>query len=173
MTPEALAFVVALTVQFGTLAGVATLVAALINVLKVFGVVQDGTADQWKAFFSLIAFVILVVVGVFRPDLSAVIMDQKAAQIATVLIFITGFLVQTGLAPIAHKALSGFPVIGTSFTTDGMYKPKTPIKGQGMVEYALILVLVAVVVIAALTVMGPLVRDVFSTINASLTLPGA
>jgi pilus assembly protein Flp/PilA len=41
-------------------------------------------------------------------------------------------------------------------------------KGQGMVEYALILVLVAVVVIAALTIMGPLVRNVFSTINSSL-----
>ncbi|MCX6065862.1 MAG: Flp family type IVb pilin [Chloroflexi bacterium] len=41
-------------------------------------------------------------------------------------------------------------------------------KGQGMVEYALILVLVAVVVIAALTIMGPLVRNVFSTINDSL-----
>ena len=41
-------------------------------------------------------------------------------------------------------------------------------KGQGMVEYALILVLVAVVVIAALTILGPLVRNVFSTINRSL-----
>jgi pilus assembly protein Flp/PilA len=41
-------------------------------------------------------------------------------------------------------------------------------RGQGMVEYALILVLVAVIVIAALTVMGPLVRNVFDTVNASL-----
>jgi pilus assembly protein Flp/PilA len=41
-------------------------------------------------------------------------------------------------------------------------------RGQGMVEYALILVLVAVLVLAALTIMGPLVADVFSTINASL-----
>ncbi len=41
-------------------------------------------------------------------------------------------------------------------------------KGQGMVEYALILVLVAVVVIAALTIMGPLVSNVFATINGSL-----
>lgn len=40
--------------------------------------------------------------------------------------------------------------------------------GQGMVEYALILVLVAVVVIAAVTILGPLVGNVFSTINASL-----
>ena len=41
-------------------------------------------------------------------------------------------------------------------------------QGQGMVEYALILVLVAVVVIAALTIMGPLVKNIFSTINRSL-----
>jgi len=41
-------------------------------------------------------------------------------------------------------------------------------KGQGMVEYALILVLVAVVVIAAVSVMGPLVGRIFSTINKSL-----
>jgi pilus assembly protein Flp/PilA len=40
--------------------------------------------------------------------------------------------------------------------------------GQGMVEYALILVLVAVMVIAALSIMGPLIANIFSTINASL-----
>ncbi|HNA21370.1 MAG TPA: Flp family type IVb pilin [Agitococcus sp.] len=41
-------------------------------------------------------------------------------------------------------------------------------KGQGLVEYALILVLVAIVVIAALTVLGPLVGKMFSTISNSL-----
>ncbi len=41
-------------------------------------------------------------------------------------------------------------------------------RGQGMVEYALILVLVAVVVIAALTIMGPLVSNIFKTINSKL-----
>jgi pilus assembly protein Flp/PilA len=41
-------------------------------------------------------------------------------------------------------------------------------RGQGMVEYALILVLVAVVVIAALTIMGPLVTNVFNTVNGKL-----
>jgi pilus assembly protein Flp/PilA len=43
-------------------------------------------------------------------------------------------------------------------------------KGQGMVEYALILVLVAVIVIAALTIMGPMVANIFSTINSSLMI---
>ena len=37
-------------------------------------------------------------------------------------------------------------------------------EGQGLVEYALILVLIAVVVIAVLALVGPEVRDVFDTI---------
>ncbi len=41
-------------------------------------------------------------------------------------------------------------------------------RGQGLVEYALILVLVAVVVIAALTLLGPTISDIFTTINNSL-----
>ena len=41
-------------------------------------------------------------------------------------------------------------------------------RGQGMVEYALILVLVAVVVIAVLTIMGPVIGKIFSTINSKL-----
>jgi len=42
-------------------------------------------------------------------------------------------------------------------------------KGQGLVEYALILVLVAIVVFAVLMLLGPIVGNVFSTINSSLT----
>jgi pilus assembly protein Flp/PilA len=37
-------------------------------------------------------------------------------------------------------------------------------KGQGLVEYALILVLVAVVVIAILSLLGPAIGNVFSNI---------
>ena len=40
--------------------------------------------------------------------------------------------------------------------------------GQGMVEYALILVLIAVVVIAVLTAVGKNVSTTFSQVNASL-----
>lgn len=40
--------------------------------------------------------------------------------------------------------------------------------GQGLVEYALIMVLVAVVVIAVLGLLGPAVGDVFSNIVVAL-----
>jgi pilus assembly protein Flp/PilA len=48
-----------------------------------------------------------------------------------------------------------------------LFAPKE--SGQGLVEYALILVLVAIVVIAALTILGPIIGNTFSTINNSLS----
>ena len=41
-------------------------------------------------------------------------------------------------------------------------------EGQGLVEYALILVLVAIVVIAILLLLGPVVGNVFSTVVENL-----
>jgi pilus assembly protein Flp/PilA len=40
--------------------------------------------------------------------------------------------------------------------------------GQGLVEYALILVLIAIVVIGILTVLGGKVSQIFSSINSGL-----
>ncbi len=48
-----------------------------------------------------------------------------------------------------------------------LFSPKE--KGQGLVEYALILVLVAIVVIAALMILGPIIGNVFSKLNTSLS----
>ena len=42
------------------------------------------------------------------------------------------------------------------------------IRGQGLVEYALILVLVAIVVIAILLILGPAIGNVFSQIVGNL-----
>jgi pilus assembly protein Flp/PilA len=47
-----------------------------------------------------------------------------------------------------------------------LFAPKE--KGQGLVEYALILVLVAVVVIVILALLGPVIGNVFSNIIRGL-----
>jgi pilus assembly protein Flp/PilA len=72
-----------------------------------------------------------------------------------------------------HHPLSVQFVLGKSGTyqsgkevKDMLFAPKE--KGQGLVEYALILVLVAVVVIAVLTLLGPIIGNVFSDIIAGL-----
>jgi len=48
-----------------------------------------------------------------------------------------------------------------------MYLPRE--KGQGLVEYALILVLVAIVVIAILTLLGPQIANIFSRITSGMS----
>jgi pilus assembly protein Flp/PilA len=45
---------------------------------------------------------------------------------------------------------------------------KSSQRGQGLVEYALIIALVAIVVIAILVLMGPQIGDIFSTITNGL-----
>jgi len=47
-----------------------------------------------------------------------------------------------------------------------LYLPRE--EGQGLVEYALILVLIAIVVIAVLTVLGPAVGNIFTQIMNAL-----
>ena len=46
-------------------------------------------------------------------------------------------------------------------------------EGQGLVEYALILVLVAVVVVAILLVLGPIIGNVFSEVTVALLHGGS
>jgi pilus assembly protein Flp/PilA len=47
-----------------------------------------------------------------------------------------------------------------------LYQPRE--EGQGLVEYALILVLVAVVVIVILALLGPTIGNIFSNIMTNL-----
>jgi pilus assembly protein Flp/PilA len=48
-----------------------------------------------------------------------------------------------------------------------------PGKGQGMTEYAILIALVAIVVVAVVHLMGPKVGNTFSSINSSLDAIGA
>lgn len=41
-------------------------------------------------------------------------------------------------------------------------------RGQGLVEYALIIALVAIVVIAALVLLGPRLSSIFNNVNSNL-----
>lgn len=42
-------------------------------------------------------------------------------------------------------------------------------RGQGLTEYALILVLVVIVVMVVVMILGPVIGNVFSTVNDSLS----
>jgi len=51
----------------------------------------------------------------------------------------------------------------------GLYVPEDVFEGQGLVEYALILALVAVAAIAALATLGTKINSTLSKVNASLS----
>ena len=59
-------------------------------------------------------------------------------------------------------ARSGQKVFSAMFISTGKEK------GQGLVEYALILFLVAIVVIAILVMLGPQVANIFSTVYTAI-----
>jgi pilus assembly protein Flp/PilA len=50
-----------------------------------------------------------------------------------------------------------------------LYSPRQDEQGQGLVEYALILVLVAIVVIAILAILGPQIGNIFSRVTDGLS----
>ena len=100
---------------FVTLGGVAALVAAVINVLKRFGVVTDGTAGNWSLVLNGVAFVLMVALGIFAK-VTPVQFDAVAQQIATILIAILGLMAQFGFTLGIHRAVSaaGVPLFGYS-----------------------------------------------------------
>jgi hypothetical protein len=117
---ETFNIVVMIMLGFASLIGVSKLIAALINLLKTIGVVKDGTSAKWAAALNLLAFIALVLLGVFRPDLTTELLDGYAGQIAAILLFVLGFISQIVGSQSAHEALSDarVPLIGKSYSRD-------------------------------------------------------
>jgi hypothetical protein len=111
--------IVALVIQYASLAGFAALVAVLINIFKTFGIVKDGEAGKWSAALNLIGLVTLIVIKVFVPALAVTAIDGYAGQIAQVFIVVLGFVIQIVTSAGTHDAFAsaGLPVIGKSHST--------------------------------------------------------
>jgi hypothetical protein len=122
-----------LVVEFAKLAGVAALVAAVVNVFKAFGAVKDGTSGTWFAALNLLAMAGLISVKVFRPDILTADLDAYAAKIAIMLTVVLGYVVQLGVGKWAHGNMSRMNifVLGTSLTKKESGAPSPdPISGN-------------------------------------------
>lgn len=102
-------------VQFATLAGVAALIASLVNVAKTLGL-PDGSAPKASAVLSLLAFAALVGFKIFKPEIDVEGLDKQAADLAVLVLYVLGFVSQLGLPAKFHNFLSGssVPFIGYS-----------------------------------------------------------
>jgi hypothetical protein len=106
--------------QFAQLAGIGAAIAALVNVLKTFKVIKDGTAGKWFAGFNLVAIALLVYLKLFQPQIAIEYIDSQAAIFAQVLLIILGYVVQLGSGLFAHGLFADLrlPYIGKSNTRD-------------------------------------------------------
>lgn len=107
----------ALLALFVTLGGVAALVAVVINILKVFGIVKDGTAGNWSLVLNGVAFVVMVALGMFAK-ITPEQFDAVAQQVATILIALLALLTQFGLTAKLHTVVAnaGIPLFGKSYS---------------------------------------------------------
>lgn len=108
-----------LIIQFGTLAGVAALIAAIVNVAKTFGL-KDGQAPNVSAGLSLTAFVVLVGLKIFRPDIDVTALDARIGDVAVGMLYVLGFITAMGLPSKFHVFLSNsrVPVLGKSYSLE-------------------------------------------------------
>lgn len=64
--------------------------------------------------------------------------------------------------------LSGWLARPYFATQNVLLRPFSLQRGQGLVEYALIIAFVALIVVAALVVLGPRIASIFNRVNSSL-----
>jgi hypothetical protein len=80
--------ILAVMLQFAQLAGIGAAIAAIVNVLKTFGVVGDQTAGRWFAALNLAGIALLVYLKLFRPDIAVEYIDAQAAALAQILLLL-------------------------------------------------------------------------------------
>lgn len=103
-----------IVVEVGVLIGFSALVSLIVNVLKFFGVVQDGTADKWVASFNLLGVLALFATRLFIPGFDPVPVDSVMGQIASVGVYIMSFVVMIFGSKLTYVAVKGLPIIGKS-----------------------------------------------------------
>lgn len=80
--------------RFIGLAGISALVGVLVSFVRLSGNISDEMAARVTAGINLVAFVILVAIGFFRPDLSLDFLDGRSAVIASIALFVLGLVTQ-------------------------------------------------------------------------------
>jgi len=109
-----------LLIEFLKLAGVGAFFAALINVGKYFGVIDDNSAPKISLVLSVLGFVAMVSLKLFAPDVNIGEIDGFTKQAADVLMYILGLFTMLGFPAQAHGFLkaASIPALGYSYSKD-------------------------------------------------------
>jgi hypothetical protein len=116
-----------IVLEFASLLGFASLLALIINVLKVIKIngkpiVSDGNAQKWSLGGNLIGLLALYIFRIFKPDIPVVGVDSVLLEIATVGSYILSTVLQLGITKLTNFVVKGLPIIGKSFSLDASKK---------------------------------------------------
>jgi len=103
-------------VGWSALAGVAALIALVINVLQHFPLGEDGKAQSWSAALNLIAMAVFLGLKIYNPQVDLAGIDAEIAKVAQMALIILGYVAQLGISKGTHAALRGVPVLGKSYS---------------------------------------------------------
>lgn len=98
------------------LVGFAAFVSFIVNVLKFFGVVKDGTSDKWIAGFNLVGVLALFITLKFIPDFDVMPIDNVLGEIAVVGSAILSYVTMLLGSKLTYFASKGLPLIGKSYS---------------------------------------------------------
>ena len=103
-----------------TLTGVASLISVIVNILKYFRFIAEGTGGRVFAALNLLAFIVLASLRIFAPQYSIQFLDGIAGQLATVGLFITGYVFQLGTGQAVYSILKKLevPILSHSDSTN-------------------------------------------------------
>lgn len=101
------------------LAGVAALIALLINIGKTAGLIKDGQAGTVSAGLNLLGLAGMFALRVFAPDADIPAIDAQLSSFAQVGLVVLTYVSQLLVSKGAHLAVKGVPVIGKSFDKTG------------------------------------------------------
>lgn len=105
-----------LLAQLAALGGLAVLIAWLVNLLKIVGIVKDGTAQTWTAGFNLVALALLWAARIWYPGLDVEGLDEALQAVLVVALPVLNWLVSLLISKLTHAAFRDVPWIGKSYS---------------------------------------------------------
>lgn len=95
------------------LAGLGGFISVLVNLLKLVGIVKDGTSEKWFQILNLVAFVAVMVIYLMQIQMDWVKVDDWLILLSGLL----GYVVQILGGQLTYQTIGGkAPVIGFSFS---------------------------------------------------------
>jgi len=106
-----LPLLVLLAQGFGTLAGIASIIAPIVSLLKSFGVITDGNSNNWVAGMNAVAFIVVAAIIILMPNMTIQSIDAVALSIGVVLSFLVSLVIQMRISQATYYGLKGVPAL--------------------------------------------------------------